>query len=282
MQIDQSLWVEDLRLQAVRGLAAGRALCSCAGGYHVLWGALRAAGCKPQLQPEEAVLLPLLSGLISDGTQLLIAGAADAGLLSMIGRSLRQHSPQVTVLDHCPAPLRVIDEFAHERKLPCNTLLADLVELDVQNRWDVALLHYTLLFIEPFQRGNVLHRLARALRPRGTLICVIQTYPAERSASDMKSPSSVAEEYRERINRAELDLPLHAAEMDERIRNYVSASLTRKGSVPNIEEVKQHLSDAGVFLEAELYGPVSAAAQFGKGDIQRQKGNAVLTAIRSR
>jgi hypothetical protein len=242
---------------------------------------LRAAGCKPQQQPEEAILLPLLSRLISDRTQLLVAGAADAGLLSMIGRALSEHVPDVTVLDHCRAPLQIVDDFARERQLPCTTLLADLVELEASSRWDVVLLHYTLLFIEPLQRGNVLRRLASALRPGGTLVCVIQTYPAEGSSPGTKSPSKLVKDFRERIDRAELDLPLDGAELDARIGDYVAASLDRKGSVPTVDEIKEHLSEAGVLLEEELYGPVSAAAQFGKGDIQRQKGNAIITAVRA-
>lgn len=282
MQIDRNRWVEDLRLQAIRGLAAGRALCSCTGGYHVLWGTLRAAGCKPQLQPEEAILLPLLSRLISDGTQVLVAGAADTGLLSMIGRALNEHLPAVTVLDHCPAPLQVVQDFALERLLPCDTLLADLVELNVPSRWDVVLLHYTLLFIAPSQRGNVLRRLAHALRQGGTLICVIQTYPAERPASGSKSLSRLADEFHESIYRAGLDLPLDAAELDERIRDYLAASLDRKGSVPNVQEVKGHLCDAGLSLDAELYAPISAQPHSGMRDIERVKGNAVIAATRTK
>jgi SAM-dependent methyltransferase len=279
MATDGARWVEDLRLQALRGLAAGQALCSCAGGYHILWGSLRAAGCKPQVQPEEPVLLPLLSNRITTGTRILVAGAADAGLVSMIGRAVNHAVPEITVLDRCRAPLRVVSEFAREGDLPCDVLLKDLLELDVSDGWDVVLLHYTLLFIPPVDRGDVLRRLARALRPGGTLICVIQTHPAD-PRSSVRSLSAVVEEFRHSIDRAELGLPIDGAALDEQIRKYVAASLDRKAAVPTIDEVHAHICNAGLLLRDVLYGPLDMAAQFGKGDVQHQRGNAVLVAGR--
>src|SRR4029453_10132200 len=73
-----SVWDDDPRGHAARGVEVARALCACDYPYQVLWPILRAAGITGSLRyQEDEVLAPVLSPLLENGTRVLIAGSAD-------------------------------------------------------------------------------------------------------------------------------------------------------------------------------------------------------------
>ncbi len=122
-----SKWDDDPRTQAARAVAIARELCTCNYPYHILWPLLRAAGIKGTLRPaEDQVLASFLVPLMADGTRILIAGSADTATLCTVGRMAGDRKPDFTVLDRCPAPLKLVQEFAAERQIACRTQLADL------------------------------------------------------------------------------------------------------------------------------------------------------------
>ena len=108
-----SKWDDDPRAQAARAVAIARELCTCNYPYHILWPLLRAAGIKGTLRPaEDQVLASFLVPLMADGTRILIAGSADAATLCTVGRMASDRKLDFTVLDRCPAPLKLVQEFA--------------------------------------------------------------------------------------------------------------------------------------------------------------------------
>src|SRR5262245_37401632 len=166
-----AVWDDDPRAHVAHGVEVARGLCSCDYPYHILWPILRAAEITGSLRyREDEALAPVLQPLLHNGTRLLIAGSADTGTLCVAGRIAGSQRPRVTVLDRCAAPLRLIEEFAAERDLACETLRVDLLELQEGARWDVVLVNYTLQYVTSADRTLVLKNLAQALVPGGTLI----------------------------------------------------------------------------------------------------------------
>jgi SAM-dependent methyltransferase len=164
-----------LPAQARRAFAVGRALCACDGHYHTLWGTLRASGASNSLKSEEPLLASLIKPYVRDGARVMIAGAADPGVPCAIGRIYSPVMPALTVVDRCKASLELMRQFAATKGLVCRTLNLNLLDLDGSEQWDQIVLHHTPDFLDPPLHGRLFQALARALRPRGIVVCAAMT-----------------------------------------------------------------------------------------------------------
>jgi len=278
---DGSRWTEDLQLHAARGLEFGRTLCSCDTRYHALWGLLRAAGCTGGLEEEEAVLGPLLSRSFAGDTRALIVGAADTGTLCMLARAANGRHADITVLDQCRSPLRLIKTFALERGLPARTLHVDVTELDVEAAWDVMLLHYTFSFIAPQDRLEVVRRLARALAPGGRLIATIRTgQPAEFGLERLET--AWMEKMRGKILQSGLASLTRDGELESYLQKGAKARTERRRTIPTLEETRRLIAAAGLRLEEELETPRNYTLPLDAGQDAYVERSMVVTAIRDR
>jgi SAM-dependent methyltransferase len=234
----EAIWVEDLKGRAAHSANVGRMLCNCDYPYHFLWPILRAAGVTGSLRyQEEGALAPVLSPLIYDGTKILIAGSADTGTLCVAGRIAAQRQPKFSLIDRCPAPLKLVDEFTAERGIVCETLCADLTEFGEIARWDVVLINYTLQFIAPAQRPRVFKNLARALVPGGTLICVAKTANRVSEEAAAHLETRWLEKTRSKLRSAALKLPLPAAEFDNLLHQAAASRIIRRLTIPSHSEI---------------------------------------------
>jgi SAM-dependent methyltransferase len=107
-----------------------------------------------------------VGALIAGGLRkILIAGAADTGLLALVLRAAANNNVHICVLDICETPLELCRRVAHEWSLPIDTLKLDLRRLDVEQQFELVLVHGTLHFIAAADRHDVLNRIRRALGP---------------------------------------------------------------------------------------------------------------------
>ena len=251
-----SLWDDDPRAHASHGVEVARALCACDYPYHVLWSILRAAEITGSLRyQEDEALSPVLQPLLRNGTRMLIAGSADTGTLCAAGRIAGEMRPQFTVLDRCPAPLRLIEEFAAERNVACETLCVDLLALDEAARWDVVLVNYTLQYVAAAERARVMKNLACALVPGGTLICVAKTGAPLSPSQAAQSQSAWLDRARRKFRAAELGLTLAPSEVDELLALAAAGRTARRLQLPTEEELARGLHDAGLVLCRETVSP---------------------------
>lgn len=241
------LWDDDPRGHAAHSVEVARALCACDYPYHVLWPILRAAEITGSLRyREDEALVPVLSPLMESGTRVLIAGSADTGTLCVAGRMAAARRPQFTVLDRCPAPLKLIDEFAAERHLACTTMRADLLDLTETARWDVVLVNYTLQYVAAAERPLVLKHLAKALVPGGVLICVAKTGTPLSPAQAAESQSTWLEKARRKFQAARLNLGIAPSAVDELLRVAAIGRTARRLGLPTAGELTRGLRDAGL------------------------------------
>jgi SAM-dependent methyltransferase len=237
---------EDLRWLAAENFAIAGRLCddSC-GHMHALWPYIRLA--RASIGAEEASsspLDPLLAALVAEGRRsVLIAGSQDTGLLALVARAGGASS--IVVLDRCPTPLEACRRLARSWSLPMRTVQADLMELDVPERFDIVLVHGTLQYLPAVRRATVLRGLRQALRPAGRLVLFFHTGP--RLADDLASEARagygdwvIAE-----LERLGIPLPEARADFAARLRVHAENRERRVGSFATIEEVHTLLATAG-------------------------------------
>ena len=255
-----SKWDDDPRAQVARAVAIAREQCTCNYPYHVLWPLLRAAGIKGTLRPaEDEVLASFLVPLVADGTRILIAGSADTATLCTIGRMTGERKPEFTVLDRCPAPLKLIQEFAAERQVPCRTQLADLTTYAEEDRWDIVLVHYTFQFIVPEERINVLQRLSRSLVPGGTLVCVDKEVPRISAADASDAAEAWFQKAWRKLQAEGLGSALPVGLYNQLLHQAAEGRTLRRMTIPSVGHLVEGLRRAGlVLVEEDLVGSTHA------------------------
>jgi trans-aconitate methyltransferase len=197
---------------------------------------------------------------MAEGTRILIAGSADTATLCTVGRMAGDRKAQFTVLDRCPAPLKVIEEFAARRHIPCRTQRADLTTYDEENRWDIILVHYTFQFIPPEERFNVLQRLSRALVPGGTLVCVDKEVPRISVADAPDAAEAWFQKAWRKIQAEGLGSALPAALYDQLLHQAAEGRTLRRVTIPSLHLLVDGMRRAGLVLVAEdLVGSLLAS-----------------------
>jgi hypothetical protein len=258
-----SQWEDDPRKLMTRALAIGRESCTCDGPYHVWWPLLRAAGAVGVHRArEDDALSAILRPLVADGTRILIAGSGDAGTLCTIGRICDPLQPHFTVLDRCPAPLRLVQEFATERNISCRTLLSDLSRYSEESRWDIVIAHFTFQFIVPEERFNVLERLSRSLVPGGTLVCVNKEVPPISAADASAAAEAWYQKNWRKVQAEGLESALPAPLCEQVLRRAAEGRSRRLMAISSIAELVEGTRRAGLILTGEdLVGTTQAHAQ---------------------
>jgi hypothetical protein len=250
-----AMWSEDLEQQARRAFAAGRALCTCEGHYHALWGVLRAAGVSVGLKSDEVLLASLLSPFRQNSARVLIGGSADPGLLCAIGRIYGSSSPTITIIDRCPAPLAMIEEFAAGKGVKCRTLQLDLLDLDGSEQWDHIFLHYTPDFLDPATHGRLFKRLALSLADDGVLLGAAITGTQAAGEDPQDIPSLFFSYGRNALQNSSLADLLHTPGFEPMLRTYAAAWTRRRENLPTNEALREALRWAGLRVLNESETP---------------------------
>jgi SAM-dependent methyltransferase len=253
-------FTEDLRELTVDACTVARRLCSSCQNFHLLWPYLRLAKASGG-DVDEPFFCNALNRLLSGRNRnVLIAGAADTGLLAVVARAAS--SPcEIVVVDRCETPLALCRQFADRWSLSVETLHIDLALLDVRAAFDIVVAHSLLQFISAERRVDVLSRLRRSLRPDGHLLIVFRT--------SARIEGSLLREYRESYSKNlidrldELNIPLPEGREDfrRRIEDYSEERRLREGAHKTRAEVEQLIEAAGfsieelISIEAELSTP---------------------------
>jgi hypothetical protein len=145
-------------------------LCGACRDYHALWPFRRLAGVVSGLEPDAVVIAPALRAFTPQHGRLLIAGAADAGMLALALSATEGLAPFIEIVDRCPTPLAICRVYAKRHGITIETRETDLAKLDPLERYDVIFTHGFVQFIPATMRIGFLGRLAGLLKPSGSLI----------------------------------------------------------------------------------------------------------------
>jgi SAM-dependent methyltransferase len=256
---------EDLRRVAAEGFEMAGRLCRGCGSFHALWPYLRLArATSAGSEDVTSVIHSVLAEQMAAGRKdVLIAGAADTGVLAMVAGAGAGGPVNIVVLDRCETPLELCRRLAQRWALPIATLHEDLGNLHRPAHFDIVFAHGTLHFFNPDRRVDVLARMRRALRPGGCL--VLRANAGGRIEGELTGegrdgyPAWVPEE----LARIGVPLPEPAEAFRERLRMHAVSREHREGAFATAEEIKATLVQAGFAIRdwREVGGTLSAQVQ---------------------
>jgi SAM-dependent methyltransferase len=239
---------EDLPRIAAEGFQLADRLCRGCGQLHALWPYIRLArATSAGLEDASSQLQAVLSGLFAAGRRhVLVAGAADTGLLALVARAGAGHPLDIVVLDRCDTPLELCRRLAQSWSLPITTWHEDLDGLDRPGMFDIVLVYGTLHFIAPDRRAEVLARMRRALRADGRL--VLRVNASRRIEGDLteEGRDGYADWVPEELSRIGVPLPEPLEAFRERLRLHAMSREHREGAFGNPEEIRALLAGAGL------------------------------------
>src|SRR5262249_10306073 len=119
---------EDIPQLAADSFELANRLCDTCTNYHALWPYLRLVRGTNGAEHEAPLRESILAERIASGyRRILIAGAADSGVLALVVRAARGWDVSVTVLDRCATPLELCRRFADRWSLSVAAIRADLI-----------------------------------------------------------------------------------------------------------------------------------------------------------
>jgi SAM-dependent methyltransferase len=264
---DRSGFDEDLARLAAESFELSKSLCRACGQVHALWPYIRLARASTGVEAPSSHLRSVLTGLIAEGRRrVLIAGAADTGLLALLARAGADAGcdADIAVLDRCEAPLALCRRWAARASQRIVTLQQDLRDLDEAQRFDLVLVHGTLHFIAAAERADVLARLGRSLAYGGRLVLLFNTSAPVVGDLTRLGRDSYADWVLDELTRMTVALPEPRDAFRARLIDHAAERENREGAFGVPEDVNSLLSTAGFTLQERVEVGVQTA-----GAVQR-------------
>jgi SAM-dependent methyltransferase len=256
-------YAEDLPRLAAEAYELSGRLCGTCRDMHALWTYIRLSRASTGVEAQASNLEAQLTALFAGGRRhVLIAGSQDTGVLALVARAGAGPEMNITVLDICETPLELCRAFAKQWSLPIETVRQDLLDLDIQQRFDIVLVHGTLQYISADRRADVLARMQRAIRPGGRLVLLFNTSRSVAGEVAQESRAGYGDWVIDELTRLDVALPDTDAVFRERLNAHARRRELREGAFAEPGEVEALLNAAGfdidhcTRLDVALAGPV--------------------------
>jgi SAM-dependent methyltransferase len=248
-------YTEDLPRLAAEAVKIARCHCGSCINFHLLWPYLRLAKGSGGDVNNAVFRAALERWLSKPGRKVLIAGAADTGVLAVVARAANVTS-EITIIDRCNTPLALCRDFAERWSLPIEAVRLDLRQRDLGEAFDIVVVHSLLQFVPADNRVDVLSRLRHSLRPDGRLLIVFRT--------SVQIEGDLLREYRETYSNdvirelmaKKISLPEDHDAFRHRLDEYSEERRAREGAHQSHGEVEQMIVDAGFAIEE--FTPIDA------------------------
>ena len=224
--------------------------CSHCRNFHALWPYRRLARMCGAAESAVPVIERVITSLLAAGGQrLLIAAAADSGLLATVARAGAELGPEITIVDRCETPLELCRRFSRRWSLTAQTQVLDLTDLDLQG-FDVVYANSVLQFIPAERRVDVLTRIRRALRPGGHLVYVFNA--GGRVVGDVlpEYRGGYADWLLGELDRHGIPLPDSRETFRQRTDDYTHELETREGAFENPRIIDDMMKEAGFAIRS--------------------------------
>ena len=220
-------------------------LCAECRDYHATWPYRRLSRTVGGIEANADITEALLREGVQPNARILIAGAADAGMLALTADATKNLTPSIDVVDRCPTPLAVCRLYAKTRGLSINTLELDFSSSVLPHRYDVVYGDCILQFVPHQLHVDVLRRLGQAMTKRGTLILVERL----RASGEYGSRSrDRAVETLNALTARGIKLPEDEAGFVLRLNRMLNAHRTRINEYPAPSNLSSFLAAAGFRL----------------------------------
>jgi len=190
---------ENVRAAAhrARALAARHCVPDGNGGdcgwYHASWPVLRALGVINSPGSDDDFLLRAIGAELAAGARrVLVSGAADAGMLARVTSCLAPgRSVEVTVLDRCQTPLELNRAHALEVGIEIETIRADILGFESDQRFDLICTHSFMTFFSAADRQRLVACWKALLRPGGCVVTAQRVRPGEKEELTRFPPAEI-------------------------------------------------------------------------------------------
>jgi SAM-dependent methyltransferase len=164
---------EDLLSMTLRSAELAQIWCNGCASYHGTRTARRLIDLSG-LDSDRPILTPLFHDLARSRPEArwLVAGSADAGLFAMLASAIWPVAPssRLVIVDRCPTPLELCEEYGSRYFSNFRTLCADLVQFSSFDSFDFIFTHSLLEHMDEVKRLAVLANWHALLRPDGRII----------------------------------------------------------------------------------------------------------------
>ncbi|HXP30298.1 MAG TPA: class I SAM-dependent methyltransferase [Stellaceae bacterium] len=243
-------WVEDLPALAAEAYALAGRFCGACRDYHALWPYRRITLMHCETTTDQGAVGAALAELMARGGQrVLIAGAADSGVLATVARAAGGQAGEIRVVDRCETPLELCRRFARRWSLPLETARADLLRLEITNPVDIVYANSIIPAFPPARRLDLFARIARALQPGGHFV---QTFNVSRRVAQEQFPD-YGEQYRrwvfDELARRGIPIPDDREIFGRRLLSFAAGWPRRLGAFERPGDVKPLLEAAGFAVQ---------------------------------
>jgi 2-polyprenyl-3-methyl-5-hydroxy-6-metoxy-1,4-benzoquinol methylase len=197
---------EDLLHDCQRVMELAPLFCSDCIEYHMLHPFKRYLSSNKG-HADHSALTSILGRLLvkaasqDDGViNVVIGGAADAGLLGLSVRAAREYlqgacsRTRVSVLDRCPTPLALCSDYARRNLVDVVVNTVEFTRPSERFSADVVLLHSLLNFVDPTEQVQLMKTFASWLKPGGHLVVSTEIRTrAEEGGSRLRRSSRLSE-----------------------------------------------------------------------------------------
>jgi SAM-dependent methyltransferase len=274
---------EDLLSMTLRAAELAQRWCNECASYHGTRTARRLIDLSG-LDSDRPVLVPLFQALARarPNAQWLVAGSADAGLFSMLASAIWPFAPtsRIVIVDRCPTPLALCEEYGGRYSFSFNTLCADLVRFSSSTFFDFIFTHSLLEHMGEAERLAVLARWHDLLSPGGRLIA---SFKLNSSLSTSTAAECRSKEIVDQMVRALQLKGICETNTLSLFRNWLLADMAdkprRRGIFTSPQELMELLTQSGfltVTMEDEYRVPKPALFPSG----QKESRVILLAAVR--
>jgi SAM-dependent methyltransferase len=263
--MDAAKFHEDLPPLVTEAASLAAERCGQCQNLHLLWPMLRIARINSGVEGGSAAFFQAIEGHCASGPKrILIAGAADTGILCLAANASAKHGASFMVIDVCDTPLELCRRFARRFDLPLETRLVGAEAMLFEKEFDIIIAHSLLQFIPPHQRANVYARFAAALKPGGVVIQIFNAGARIEGAIAQEHRLTYPESAMEQFTARGITLPEPREKLMVRLKEYALDRERREGAVASPKEVDDLMIAAGFSIVETRELDLNVAAPFGK------------------
>ena len=180
--------------------------------------------------------------IVPAGGTILVAGAADAGLLALAANATEGLAPTIHVADRCPTPLAVCRRYADTRGLSIVTHKLDFNRAIPPVRSDAVIADCVPQFVPREFHGDVLRRLRETMAPKSALVLGERLRTVKMSdASDRARAAAVVAALAEQ----DIPLPEDPVSFEQRLNRMLEAQRLRIAQCAATEDIALRMTQAG-------------------------------------
>lgn len=253
--------------------------CGACKAYHSAWPYLRLVDPPRGVDADRTRLLAVLGPLLRDGSSVLLAGSADAGLAECVLDAAEPHAISLDVVDLCETPLRqCVDLLSGRATGRLRTWQASIAGAPVTAPVEVIVAHSVLSFLPQEELAAAAAFVRNSLKDMGHLVMTIGLKDA---GGQPKDPALLRRHVVAALAAQSVPLPTDEDAFSNLIEAYARGRAERSSPFSSREDVMTWLESAGLVPVFEENAP-RGRNTIGHGQPDARSGRGLLVVARKR